>query len=197
MNANPQFPIPNSQEVGFRPLGSWTLGVGSCAVVMALSGVAHAAHHSLAGMYDQSRRVALDGIVAQFHYVNPHPYVVLDVKDASGRTQQWRLEMDNRRELADIGITSNFDNGTLVVDEDVLAKALQDNFDDVGQIFASENGFGVQLQALASSYLDADGFIDVRTDGIQKSIDEFAASYESGEPNRRVDAFRAARRKTK
>jgi len=105
MNANPQFPIPNSQEVGFHPLGSWKLGVGSCAIVMALSGVTHA-HHSLAGMYDQSRRVALDGIIAQFHYVNPHPYVLLDVKDASGKTQQWRLEMDNRRELADIGITS-------------------------------------------------------------------------------------------
>ena len=72
---------------------------------MALSGVAHA-HHSLAGMYDQGRRLTLDGIVAQFHYVNPHPYVLMDVKDPNGRTQQWRLEMDNRRELADIGITS-------------------------------------------------------------------------------------------
>jgi hypothetical protein len=72
---------------------------------MALCGTVAHAHHSLAGMYDQSRRVALDGIVAQFHYVNPHPYVLLDVKDAGGRTQQWRLEMDNRRELADIGIT--------------------------------------------------------------------------------------------
>ena len=30
---------------------------------------------------------------------------------------------------------------------------------------------------------------------IEKSIDEFAASYESGEPNRRVAAFRAARKK--
>jgi enoyl-CoA hydratase/carnithine racemase len=30
---------------------------------------------------------------------------------------------------------------------------------------------------------------------IRASIDEFAQSYESGEPNRRVDAFRAARRR--
>ena len=74
---------------------------------MASSAVVAHAHHSLAGMYDQSRRVALDGIVAQFHYVNPHPYVLLDVKDTGGRTQQWRLEMDNRRELADIGVTSD------------------------------------------------------------------------------------------
>jgi len=74
---------------------------------MASSAVVAHAHHSLAGMYDQSRRVALDGIVAQFHYVNPHPYVLLDVKDTGGRTQQWRLEMDNRRELTDAGMTSD------------------------------------------------------------------------------------------
>ena len=105
MNSNSQIPTSNSQGARVRLFGNWELGIGSWLILMALSGVAHA-HHSLAGMYDQSRRVALDGIVAHFHYVNPHPYVLLDVKDASGRTQQWRLEMDNRRELADIGITS-------------------------------------------------------------------------------------------
>jgi uncharacterized protein DUF6152 len=113
MNSNSQLPIPDSGFPRSRTrapweleVGNWELGIGAWLILMALGGVAYAAHHSLAGMYDQSRRVALDGIVAQFHYVNPHPYVVLDVKDASGRTQQWRLEMDNRRELADIGITS-------------------------------------------------------------------------------------------
>ena len=105
MNSNSQIPLSNSQGARVRLLGNWELGIGGWLILMGLSGVVHA-HHSLAGMYDQSRRVALDGIVAQFHYVNPHPYVLLDVKDASGRTQQWRLEMDNRRELADIGITS-------------------------------------------------------------------------------------------
>jgi enoyl-CoA hydratase len=33
-------------------------------------------------------------------------------------------------------------------------------------------------------------------ESVQKSIDEFAASYESGEPNRRVAAFRSARKKS-
>ena len=35
------------------------------------------------------------------------------------------------------------------------------------------------------------------SESIEKSIDEFAGSYESGEPNRRVAAFRAARKKSK
>ncbi len=105
MNANSQFPTPNSQEVGFDLLGSWKLGVGSCAMVMALCGTVAHAHHSIAGMYDEGRRVTIDGIVAQFQFVNPHPFVVVDVKDASGNAQPWKLEMDNRHELVDVGVT--------------------------------------------------------------------------------------------
>ena len=104
MNSNFTFPTPNSQKVALERLKSWKLRVGNCAIAIALCVTVASAHHSLAGMYDQSRRLTLDGIVAQFHYVNPHPYVLMDVKDPNGRTQQWRLEMDNRRELADIGV---------------------------------------------------------------------------------------------
>jgi hypothetical protein len=64
-------------------------------------------HHSIAGVYDGSRQVTIDGIVAQFHFVNPHPFVTVDVKNASGATQQWRLEMDNRWELVEVGMTEN------------------------------------------------------------------------------------------
>jgi flagellar hook-associated protein 2 len=76
--------------------------------------------------------------------------------------------------LGDIGITSNFEDGTLVLDEDALNEALDSNFDDVGALFASEDGLAVRLQSLASSYLDADGMIDVRTEGLQESIDGLA-----------------------
>jgi hypothetical protein len=63
------------------------------------------AHHSLAGMYDQGRRVTLEGVVAEFHFVNPHPFLMIDVRDADGRTQAWKAELDNRWELQDIGVT--------------------------------------------------------------------------------------------
>jgi hypothetical protein len=77
----------------------------SCAVAAALSATAVHAHHSIAGMYDEGRRVTLDGIVVQFHFVNPHPFVIVDVRDAGGNVQSWKLELDNRRELADVGVT--------------------------------------------------------------------------------------------
>ena len=60
------------------------------------------AHHSIAGVYDSGREATVDGVVTQFQWVSPHPFV--DIKD--GRTAQlWRLEMDNRGELEDIGFT--------------------------------------------------------------------------------------------
>lgn len=61
------------------------------------------AHHSIAGVYDSSRRVTLEGTVRRFEFVNPHPFIILDVQDAAGATQPWTLEMDNRHELADRG----------------------------------------------------------------------------------------------
>jgi hypothetical protein len=76
------------------------------ALIVAVSAAAQA-HHSIAGMYDGSRRVTVDGVVAEFHYVNPHPFVLLDAKEESGRMQRWKLELDNRRELAAIGITTD------------------------------------------------------------------------------------------
>jgi hypothetical protein len=62
------------------------------------------AHHSLAGMYDESTRVTLTGVVRQFQFVNPHPLLVVVVDGTTG-PEEWRMEMDNKGELAEIGIT--------------------------------------------------------------------------------------------
>jgi flagellar hook-associated protein 2 len=80
--------------------------------------------------------------------------------------------------LFDIGITTDFENGTLKVDEDVLNEALENHFDDLGQLFASEDGYAVRMQTIAESYLETDGLIEVRTDGIQSSIDGLAEDQE-------------------
>jgi len=73
------------------------------------------AHHSIAGMYDQSRRVTLDGIIAQYQFVNPHPFVVVDVT-TNGTTQSWKAELDNRWELQNVGMTpTTFNAGDRVV----------------------------------------------------------------------------------
>jgi len=82
----------------------WTL---SLAAALAIGGMAPQAHHSISSVYDSSRRVTLEGTVAQFQLINPHPFLFIDVRDDAGKAQSWRLEMDNRSELSNIGVTSS------------------------------------------------------------------------------------------
>jgi hypothetical protein len=76
------------------------LAMAAAALVASLTA---AAHHSISAVYDGTRQQRLEGVVAEFQFVNPHPFVIVTV-DAGG--ESWRLEMDNRFELADIGMTS-------------------------------------------------------------------------------------------
>ena len=65
------------------------------------------AHHSISGVYDSSRQVTIDGRIVEFQFVNPHPVlIVAPLGGADAAAEPWRLEMDNRYELADIGVTA-------------------------------------------------------------------------------------------
>ncbi|HET7925119.1 MAG TPA: DUF6152 family protein [Rhodanobacteraceae bacterium] len=70
----------------------------------ALASLAAEAHHSIAAVYDSARQQRLEAVVAEFQFVNPHPFVVVTVQ-ANGAEESWRLEMDNRFELAGVGMT--------------------------------------------------------------------------------------------
>jgi hypothetical protein len=63
------------------------------------------AHHSLTGDYDTSATATLEGVIREFHFVNPHPYITVEIR-RNGRTERWKMEMDNRGELAAIGMTA-------------------------------------------------------------------------------------------
>ena len=80
----------------------WILAFAGAIAIPAM--VVHA-HHSIAAVYDTSRQVTVEGVVTAFRFVNPHPYLTMEVKDAGRDTQQWRLEIDNRSELVAIGVT--------------------------------------------------------------------------------------------
>jgi hypothetical protein len=98
-------------------------GMALLAAAVAANTVAAHAHHSISSVYDSSRRATVEGIVAQFQLVNPHPFLLIDVKDGAGEAQRWRLEMDNRYELAEIGVTAGtFKPGDRVVVTGSLAR---------------------------------------------------------------------------
>ena len=64
------------------------------------------AHHSISGMYDSRRDVRVDGVVTQFEFVNPHSFITVEVREAGRVSQRWRVELDDRGELSDIGMTA-------------------------------------------------------------------------------------------
>ena len=92
--------------------------------VVAISGARIDAHHSISSVYDSSRQANIEGTVAQFQLINPHPFLLIDVTDGAGTAQRWRLEMDNRSELAAIGVNATtFKPGDRVMVSGSLARA--------------------------------------------------------------------------
>jgi hypothetical protein len=65
------------------------------------------AHHSISAVYDGGRQVTVEGVVTGFEFVNPHPFLVIAVGSGADDRESWRLEMDNRFELAAIGVTAD------------------------------------------------------------------------------------------
>src|SRR5262245_551751 len=63
------------------------------------------AHHSLSE-YDVSRRLTLNVTVREFRFVNPHPFLLVE-SGVGSLAAVWRLELDNRVELVEIGMNSN------------------------------------------------------------------------------------------
>ena len=64
------------------------------------------AHHSIAGAYESRRDVRVEGVVTQFEFINPHAFITLEVRETGRAPQQWRVELDDRGELSDIGMTA-------------------------------------------------------------------------------------------
>ena len=50
------------------------------------------AHHSNAAQFDASKRTTLKGEITKVEWTNPHAYVYMTVKDASGKSVTWSLE---------------------------------------------------------------------------------------------------------
>ena len=64
-----------------------------CNIVLLFAACSTAAfaHHSYA-MFDMQKVVQIEGTVKEFRFVNPHSWIILEVKDASGNTSESRVE---------------------------------------------------------------------------------------------------------
>lgn len=70
-----------------RVRGAWAAVFGAMALATPLL-----AHHAFPAEFDVDKPVTLTGVVSRLEWINPHVYVYLDVKDASGAVTTWALE---------------------------------------------------------------------------------------------------------
>ncbi len=68
------------------------VGVLASGLIALAMGVPAWAHHSFAAAYDLSNPITVHGVINQVLLRNPHSWFVLDVKDASGKVEQWSFE---------------------------------------------------------------------------------------------------------
>ena len=62
------------------------------ALALAVTSTPAAPHHSFA-MFDMGKEVTVKGTVKKFQWTNPHAYIQLIAKDASGKEVEYSLEM--------------------------------------------------------------------------------------------------------
>jgi hypothetical protein len=70
------------------------------------------AHHSVPGQFDTATSLTLRGTISRVDWINPHPYIVLDVTDGTGRVSSWALSTLPIPMLRKAGLTKEALMGT-------------------------------------------------------------------------------------
>jgi hypothetical protein len=76
--------------------------IAAAALALAMLPQVAGAHHSYA-MFDMTKSLDLKAKVVQFKWTNPHAWLTIDVKDASGAPVTWNVEMNSPNNLMLLG----------------------------------------------------------------------------------------------
>ena len=69
--------------------------------------VAAAAHHAVEGTFQLDQNKTLQGTMTMLTIRNPHSFINIDAKDASGKITSWSAEWIGAAQLKDVGIIEN------------------------------------------------------------------------------------------
>jgi hypothetical protein len=112
------------------------------------------AHHSFAAEYDANKPVTLKGTVTKVEWTNPHARFYIDVKDETGKLENWNLELASPNVLIRNGWTRHSLNvgdavtvtGSQAKDAAKMANARTVILADGKRVFAGSGGEGAPTQ---------------------------------------------------
>jgi hypothetical protein len=78
-----------------------------------LAAAAAYAHHSRPAHFNLDETVAVEGVVGDFLWRNPHIFIYLEVENENGELEAWELEMQNTASMGNRGWTAD----TIEVDD--------------------------------------------------------------------------------
>lgn len=76
--------------------------------------------------------------------------------------------------LAELGVTTNQENGNLQLDTERLNAALTGNFASVANLFASENGIAKRLDGVLERYTGSNGVLELRSSGLRSQLENIS-----------------------
>ena len=75
------------------------------AVTLLVLAAPTAAHHSAAVAYDVNKTISVKGVISEVRWENPHTWIFVEQKDASGKVVKWGFEGKVPNQLIRLGIT--------------------------------------------------------------------------------------------
>lgn len=90
------------------------------------------------------------------------------------------------RQLSGLGIKTDIKDGTLKVDDKVLAAAINNTLTDVRELFTGDNGVVKTLNSAADAFLRSDGKIKAAQDGISLTASNLQKQFDATQA--RIDA---------
>ena len=132
------------------------IGIAICSMSLAFCGWASAvsAHHAFAAEFDANKPVNFKGTITRMEWVNPHTWMHITVKNASGATENWAIEAGTPNVLFRRGFTRDtLKVGTEVVVDGYRAKdgsrranGRDVTFADGRKLFLGSSGIGAPYE---------------------------------------------------
>ena len=92
------------------------LPIAVAGVALFFASVPAGAHHALIAQFALDKSITLRGTVTKMEWVNPHPWIHMDVKGTNGRVENWAIETGSPHRLVKAGLKkTDFKAGTEII----------------------------------------------------------------------------------